>query len=132
MVSPTDIPFADDSFDAIICACVYHHIEPDIRERHMAEIKRVLRPGGLFFIFEHNPRNVITQLIVRRCPLDAETNLLGSGEARSLMRRGGFADVATRYYLFLPEFLYRMFRWTERVLSHTTLGGQYCTVGTNA
>ncbi|MDX1735924.1 MAG: class I SAM-dependent methyltransferase [Halioglobus sp.] len=40
------LPFADDTFDKIICSEVLEHI-PDYRAV-LAEIERVLKPGGLF------------------------------------------------------------------------------------
>lgn len=39
------LPFADDSFDKIICSEVLEHI-PDYRSA-LAEIRRVLKPGGI-------------------------------------------------------------------------------------
>lgn len=44
----TALPFPDASFDAIICSETLEHI-PDDR-RAVAEIHRVLRPGGLLFL----------------------------------------------------------------------------------
>jgi len=40
------LPFADDSFDKVICSEVLEHI-PDYRSV-LKEIRRVLRPGGIF------------------------------------------------------------------------------------
>ena len=40
------LPFADDTFDKVICSEVLEHI-PDY-EGALAEIQRVLKPGGLF------------------------------------------------------------------------------------
>jgi SAM-dependent methyltransferase len=40
----TDLPFADDSFDAILCSHVLEHIVDD--RKAMRELYRVLRPGG--------------------------------------------------------------------------------------
>ncbi|ORA31315.1 class I SAM-dependent methyltransferase [Mycobacterium aquaticum] len=42
----TDLPFADDSFDAVISCLMLHHIV--VWEQAVGEIARVLRPGGVF------------------------------------------------------------------------------------
>lgn len=39
-----DMPFADGSFDAVLCSHVLEHVDDD--RRALAEIRRVLRPGG--------------------------------------------------------------------------------------
>ncbi|MEQ1675973.1 MAG: class I SAM-dependent methyltransferase [Chitinophagaceae bacterium] len=45
--SSSEMPFADNSFDKIYCInVVYFWDEP---QHHLQEIKRVLKPGGLFF-----------------------------------------------------------------------------------
>ena len=44
--SGLQLPFADNSFDKVICAEVLEHI-PDYTAM-LAEIKRVLKPGGIF------------------------------------------------------------------------------------
>jgi SAM-dependent methyltransferase len=41
-----ELPFADDSFDAVTCNHTLYHV--DDRDRAVAEIARVLRPGGRF------------------------------------------------------------------------------------
>jgi SAM-dependent methyltransferase len=40
----TDLPFADDSFDVILCSHVLEHVVDD--RKAMRELYRVLRPGG--------------------------------------------------------------------------------------
>jgi len=47
----TDVPFKDDAFDLIVCVHVLEHI-PDDR-RALAEITRVLRPGGRLLLLDH-------------------------------------------------------------------------------
>ncbi|HEX3127483.1 MAG TPA: class I SAM-dependent methyltransferase [Thermoanaerobaculia bacterium] len=48
--SLTEIPFPDQRFDAVICSAVLHFARDEVQfDRMLAEMWRVLRPGGLFF-----------------------------------------------------------------------------------
>jgi ubiquinone/menaquinone biosynthesis C-methylase UbiE len=44
------LPFLDGSFDAVTNVFLLHEIPGDVRERVIAEMVRVLKPGGLFVI----------------------------------------------------------------------------------
>ncbi len=46
--SVTKIPFDDQSMDGVIEACVFQHLNKEDRENSFSEVKRVLKPGGLF------------------------------------------------------------------------------------
>lgn len=49
--SMTSLPFANDSFDGILCVASYHHLETDEdRRKTLNEFYRVLNNGGLCFI----------------------------------------------------------------------------------
>jgi SAM-dependent methyltransferase len=52
-----DLDFPDESFDVVLCTNVYEHV-PDAR-RLMAEIRRVLRPGGVCYFAAGNRLNPI-------------------------------------------------------------------------
>ena len=52
------LPFADKSFDVVVCSQVYEHV-PDPR-RLMSEIRRVLRPGG-FCYFAATNRYIVVE-----------------------------------------------------------------------
>jgi SAM-dependent methyltransferase len=45
----TALPFADNSFDAVVCFTMLHHVPSPAKQNELfAEAQRVLRPGGVF------------------------------------------------------------------------------------
>jgi ubiquinone/menaquinone biosynthesis C-methylase UbiE len=66
------LPYADESFDAVAAMWMLYHV-PDV-DRAIAEVRRVLRPGGLFV---------------------AVTN--GDGHVAELRREAGGEPVITRF-----------------------------------
>lgn len=45
----TELPFADGSFSGAVCFTMLHHVpSPELQDRLLAEVARVLRPGGVF------------------------------------------------------------------------------------
>ena len=121
----SELPFPDRSFDLITAICVYHHVHGEERVRLTASIRRVLKPQGLFCMIEHNPLNPITRLIVSRCPVDRDAELLRPSIAASLIRSAGLQPLETHYFLYCPAALFSRFGRLERWLSSVPLGGQY-------
>ncbi len=119
------IPFGDAEFDLVTAVCVYHHVPPADRPALTREIRRVLRPGGIFCMIEHNPRNPVTRLIVSRTPVDADAILLPAGEARQLATGAEMVPLERDYFLYFPQALYRYLGRLEAALAGIPLGGQY-------
>jgi SAM-dependent methyltransferase len=45
----TAMPFPDQAFSGAVCFTVLHHVpSPTLQDRLLAEVYRVLRPGGIF------------------------------------------------------------------------------------
>jgi len=121
------LPYDDGTFDVALTVCVLHHVPPSGRAAFAAELARVVRPGGLACVIEHNPLNPLTRLSVMRCPFDADAVLLGRGESESLLRGAGLGDVRSRYFVFVPSTAGWALR-IERSLGWAPLGAQYVTV----
>jgi SAM-dependent methyltransferase len=122
------LPYEDNAFDVAFTICVLHHVPPGQWPGFTAEIHRIIRPGGLAIIFEHNPYNPITRRIVNRCPFDKDAVLLRASTTRGLLEDAGFSDVRSRSILTVPagtKFLRRVDGW----LSGLPLGAQYVATG---
>ena len=46
-----ELNFEDESFDLVTSKSVYEHIHPDDIDKHLAEVTRVLKPGGAYVVF---------------------------------------------------------------------------------
>lgn len=45
----TDMPFPNDRFSGVVCFTMLHHLHSqELQDRALAEVLRVLRPGGVF------------------------------------------------------------------------------------
>jgi SAM-dependent methyltransferase len=122
-------PFDAACFDLVTAICVLHHVPPTEWQPFVNEMRRVVRPGGLICIIEHNPLNPLTRLAVARCEFDRDAVLLGSGKAQKLMAASGLREIDTRYFLLLP-WEATSARRVEVALSKVPLGAQYAAFGT--
>jgi SAM-dependent methyltransferase len=123
--SPAELPFESGVFDFATAVCVYHHVDEPLQAPLTAEARRVLRPGGILAIVEHNPWNPVARAIVRRSPVDRGAHLLTAGRCRELVRHAGLDALATEHFLYLPERLFPYAAPVERALRRLPMGGQY-------
>lgn len=121
------LPYEDEQFDVIFVACVFHHIPQDLYQNIYAEIRRVLKKGGVFVIFEHNPLNFLTVRAVNTCPFDENAILITSSDLRATLERYYFTRTYTHYRIFFPSFLSKL-RFIEPALRWLPLGAQYYVV----
>jgi len=123
-----NLPYSDASFDVASAVCVFHHVPIAARIALAKEVRRVLRRGGLFAIFEHNPLNPLTRYVVNHCEFDRNAILLRAGSAKRLLEDAGFHDVATRFILTMP-IGGGLLRAVDRLFARLPLGAQYLTAG---
>lgn len=114
-------------YNLIIMSNVLHHITPVERPGIFLRLKGCLYPGGQIVIFEHNPLNPLTLLVVKRCPLDSDAKLIRSGWLINLTRSCGYQIEIKRYITLFPKWL-AMFRPLEPSMGWLPLGAQYLLV----
>lgn len=118
------LPFGDNTFNLVFTACVFHHIPTVEHVRLLSEIRRVLAPDGVFFAFEHNPRNPLTVRVVSQCPFDENAVLITCDELSRRLSLANFNSIEYRFRIFFPRFL-RALRGVEKLLGWCPLGAQY-------
>jgi SAM-dependent methyltransferase len=118
------LPYGDATFDLATAICVLHHVLPAQRVGFLREMRRVVRPGGLVCLIEHNPLNPLTRLAVARCEFDRDAVLLHAGRTRALMADAGLHDARSHYFLLLPSAA-PLARRVEHSLRRIPLGAQY-------
>ena len=123
--NPIRLPFVASSADWVTAVCLYHHVHPSLRPELTADIRRVVKPGGVVVVIEHNPLNPAVQLIVRRTPVDSSARLVTAARTRRLLAAAGLDVLETRYFLLLPERVYGTLRALEAALTRIPFGGQY-------
>jgi SAM-dependent methyltransferase len=124
------LPFADRSLDAAFAVNVFHHVPVAQRPALVDDIRRALRPGGLFAIFEHNPLNPVTRHVVNTCAFDKDAILLKRHDSETLLRDAGFSNISTRYIFSIPP-AGSLLRRVDRLFALLPFGAQYYTIGTN-
>ena len=128
MYDGTRLPFDDNTFDLCFAINVMHHVPPGLWENFASEMQRVLKPGGIAAVFEHNPLNPLTRLAVARCEFDRDAVLLNHGKIKSLFKGAGLKVFDDSYIVFFP-FKAKIFRSIETALGWLPFGAQHYVTG---
>jgi ubiquinone/menaquinone biosynthesis C-methylase UbiE len=88
------IPFPDGSFDLVTSSLMLHHLPADLQRRGLAEIRRVLKPGGRFVAMDfaaqsHGPLGHLLSILGR--PRGERT----VDRLAPMLRAAGFRTVET-------------------------------------
>jgi SAM-dependent methyltransferase len=89
-----DMHYPDRSFDRVLSSFMFHHLDAVEKERTLREVRRVLKPDGVFHMVDFAGLDARSGgFLARR--LHAHHRLADNDEDRilALMRQAGFADV---------------------------------------
>jgi trans-aconitate methyltransferase len=112
------------TFDLCYTNGVFHHIEPAKRAEALALIRDALTETGYFALFENNPWNPGTRMVMRRIPFDRDAQMLSPVQARRFLRDDGWRVAACRSLFYFPRALAAL-RTAEPWLTRWPLGAQY-------
>jgi SAM-dependent methyltransferase len=87
----TEMPFESDRFSAAVCFTMLHHVPTDeLQDRVLGEVRRVLRPGGLFIGSDSNPGGSIYFKLLH---IGNVKNLVDPATLGDRLRAAGFSSV---------------------------------------
>ncbi|MBU6415180.1 methyltransferase domain-containing protein, partial [Patescibacteria group bacterium] len=99
-------PFKDNFFDVITMLAVFEHIEPEKIAAVLAEIKRMLKPGGVFIMTTPCPwsdkllRYMARLGLVSAVEIAEHKGAYGQGDIASYLKQGGFDSVKMQFGYF--------------------------------
>ena len=84
------LPYPAASFDAVFSSFMFHHLEAANREKTLREVRRVLKPGGIFYLLDLE----ISDSSRGFCLFHSRELLRDNTEERiiSILRAAGFPD----------------------------------------
>jgi ubiquinone/menaquinone biosynthesis C-methylase UbiE len=99
------LPFASGAFDVVTCANSFHHYPH--QDRAVAEMRRVLKPGGRLFLVDGCRDGLWGWLIYDVCVAGIEGDVLHASarRIRDLCRKAGFVETNQRVYHRLAPFM---------------------------
>jgi SAM-dependent methyltransferase len=128
------LDFPDDSFDVVMLANVYEHIFPEDRVASFAEMRRVLRPGGIvvgqipnpYFPIESHSRLPFMGWLPMRlqkiywklspAPWEHDFFVVTPRHLRRDAAAGGMRLAMVRKFNYPPEVIPEKVRWIARLL----------------
>jgi ubiquinone/menaquinone biosynthesis C-methylase UbiE len=88
------IPFPDATFDVVLNRLMLHHLPGDLKQRGLAEMRRVLKPGGVCLVVDFEPptspflRRIVENHLTPMAHIDVR-------EYRPLLVDAGFTEIET-------------------------------------
>jgi ubiquinone/menaquinone biosynthesis C-methylase UbiE len=92
VASADALPLADESCDIVLCSLALHHLRRNQRRKAVAEMQRVLAPGGCLVIVELSPERGLLAVVSPVAFLHRGSGDIAA-EAEALLADVGFRDV---------------------------------------
>lgn len=88
------IPFPDVYFDAVLSSLMLHHLPGDLKQRGLAEVYRVLKPGGRVLVVDirSRPTGIAKSVLAMSGHGHSQRQ---TGNLQAVLSEGRFTDVAT-------------------------------------
>ena len=108
------LPYADGEFDRVLSSMMLHHLDEDVKAGAVAEVHRVLRPGGRLHVVDVGGHTTVPHGLAVRWMKDSPPPAGNLGDAiPRLLRAVGFdcTEVGTRRHRIIGQLtFYRAIR----------------------
>lgn len=98
-----NIPAKSRVFDAVVAYAVIEHVSLDVG-RWLEEVKRVLKPSGLLFIFRCPRKQALAEHLVKLFRMPHHEQLLGENELKVLLAKHNFDILRFERTDLIPAF----------------------------
>jgi SAM-dependent methyltransferase len=117
----------DVRFDFVISCHVFHHIPPAERAETVERLASWMKPASRLVIWEHNPFNPATRMLVKMCPFDGDARLLTLNTTKTLFVKNSFRYREHAYVNVFPPGWLRLKAVSaiEVKLARLSIGAQY-------
>ena len=101
-----DLPFADEYFDVVTMLAVFEHIDPERLVRLVVEIRRLLKPGGVYILTTPAAwTEGLLRLLARLNAVDPvlvaeHKDAYSHAKISAILQRGGFSSDQIRHGYF--------------------------------
>ncbi len=86
------LPFEDATFDVILSTLMFHHLPDDLKQRGLAEMYRVLKPGGRILIVDmRRPTNIVSHVMMAFSFHGALSS--GIQDVVPMVKQAGYANI---------------------------------------
>lgn len=94
-----NLPFANDSYDTVVCSLFFHHLTTDQKRKAAAEVRRVLKDGGVFLVADWAPPKTLLSsfgfFLVQLLDGFETTKDSRNGMLPSMLLSAGFEEIDT-------------------------------------
>jgi ubiquinone/menaquinone biosynthesis C-methylase UbiE len=95
------LPFADATFDVVLSSLMMHHLPGDLKAAGLAEVQRVLKPGGRLLILDFKRPNGLLSHLTLASIVHSHMDYAVE-DLSALVAAAGFANIKTGDTRFRP------------------------------